>query len=138
MININRTVLVGRLTKDIELRKTQSGISTTTFTIAVNNMNKNQDGTHQADFIQCVAWRQSADFLQKYAHKGDLIGVEGRISTRSYDRQDGSKAYITEVVCDRVSNESKEQSNQGYTRQNQANQDNWNYSPEANEDDMPF
>ena len=119
---INRVVLVGRLTRDVEVRKTASGLSVATFTVACDRrMARGQDGNNQqsADFISCVAWRQAADFLGSYAHKGALVGVEGRIQTRNYDR-DGQKVYITEVVCDTVNLlESKSQSqnrshNSGY------------------------
>ena len=119
---INRVVLVGRLTRDIEVRKTASGLSVATFTVACDRrVARGQDGNNQqsADFISCVAWRQAADFLGSYAHKGALVGVEGRIQTRNYDR-DGQKVYITEVVCDTVNLlESKSQSqsraqNSGY------------------------
>lgn len=100
---INNVVLVGRLTKDIELRKTSSNISTCTFTLACNRKytSGNSNGP-TADFISCVAWRQAADFLGQYARKGALVGVEGRIQTRNYDGQDGRKVYVTEVVCDNV------------------------------------
>ena len=119
---INRVVLVGRLTRDVEVRKTASGLSVATFTVACDRrMARGQDGNNQqsADFISCVAWRQAADFLGSYARKGALVGVEGRIQTRNYDR-DGQKVYITEVVCDTVNLlESKSQSqsraqNSGY------------------------
>lgn len=101
---INRVVLVGRLTRDVEVRKTQSGLSVASFTVACDNRRRQQDGTSQnntADFINCVAWRQSADFLGQYARKGALIGVDGRIQTRSYDR-DGQKVYVTEVVVEEL------------------------------------
>ena len=119
---INRVVLVGRLTRDVEVRKTASGLSVATFTVACDRrIARGQDGNNQqsADFISCVVWRQAADFLGSYAHKGALVGVEGRIQTRNYDR-DGQKVYITEVVCDTVNLlESKSQSqsraqNSGY------------------------
>ena len=119
---INRVVLVGRLTRDVEVRKTASGLSVATFTVACDrSMARGQDGNNQqsADFISCVAWRQAADFLGSYARKGALVGVEGRIQTRNYDR-DGQKVYVTEIVCDTVNLlESKSQSqsraqNSGY------------------------
>lgn len=119
---INRVVLVGRLTRDVEVRKTASGLSVATFTVACDRrVARGQDGNNQqsADFISCVAWRQAADFLGSYAHKGALVGVEGRIQTRNYDR-DGQKVYVTEIVCDTVNLlESKSQSqsraqNSGY------------------------
>ena len=119
---INRVVLVGRLTRDVEVRKTASCLSVATFTVACDRrMARGQDGNNQqsADFISCVAWRQAADFLGSYARKGALVGVEGRIQTRNYDR-DGQKVYVTEIVCDTVNLlESKSQSqnraqNSGY------------------------
>ena len=119
---INRVVLVGRVTRDVEVRKTASGLSVATFTVACDRrMARGQDGNNQqsADFISCVAWRQAADFLGSYARKGALVGVEGRIQTRNYDR-DGQKVYVTEIVCDTVNLlESKSQSqsraqNSGY------------------------
>lgn len=102
---INNVVLVGRLTKDIELRKTQSGLSVASFTIACDrrlSQEQKNNNEQSADFISCVAWRGSADFLGNYAHKGDTVGVEGRIQTRSYDR-DGQKVYVTEIVANSVS-----------------------------------
>ena len=97
---INRVVLVGRLTKDIELRKTPQGISTSTFTLACDRVVK-KDSQPTADFIQCVVWRQGADFLHKYAKKGDVVAVDGRINTRNYEGNHG-KVYITEVNCESV------------------------------------
>ena len=100
---INAVVLVGRLTRDIDLRKTSSNISTCTFTLACDKKYKpSQEGAPTADFISCVAWRQSADFLASYASKGSIVAVEGSIQTRNYDGQDGRKVYVTEVLCDRV------------------------------------
>ncbi|MBO4919659.1 MAG: single-stranded DNA-binding protein [Erysipelotrichaceae bacterium] len=102
MINLNRVVLVGRLTKDIELRKTNSNASVCSFTVAVDRRFQSQQQAGQtADFINCIAWRQSADFLSSYASKGTIVSVEGRIQTRSYDGQNG-KVYVTEVVADSV------------------------------------
>ncbi|MCR4951304.1 MAG: single-stranded DNA-binding protein [Solobacterium sp.] len=100
---INRVVLVGRLTRDVEVRKTQSGLSVASFTVACDRRgSRGQDGQQQtADFISCVAWRQTADFLGQYARKGAMVGVDGRIQTRSYDR-DGQKVYTTEVLADSV------------------------------------
>lgn len=98
---INRVVLVGRITKDPELRKTQSGLSTVSFTLAVNRR-VSKDQQQQADFINCVAWRQTADYMANYVKKGALLGVEGRIQTRNYDDKSGKRVYVTEVVCDSV------------------------------------
>ncbi|MEE8806878.1 MAG: single-stranded DNA-binding protein [Lactimicrobium sp.] len=100
---INRVVLIGRLTKDVEVRKTNSGLSVAQFTVAVDRrVSRDSNGQQNADFVPCVAWRQSADFLGSYARKGNLVGVEGRIQTRNYDDKDGKKVYVTEVVCDNV------------------------------------
>ena len=101
---INSVVLVGRLTRDIELRKTQSGLSVASFTIACDrrlSQEQKNNNEQSADFINCVAWRGSADFLGSYAHKGDTVGVEGKIQTRSYDR-DGQRVYVTEVLANSV------------------------------------
>jgi len=103
---INRVILVGRLTKDPELRYTTTNIAVTTFTLAVNRFVKDE-----VDFIQCVAWKKNAENTSKYVHKGSLVGVDGRIQVRNYEAKDGTKRYITEVVCDSVAFlESKNQS----------------------------
>ena len=98
---INRVVLVGRLTKDPVLRKTANGASVTSFTLACTRHFK-QDGQPEADFINTVAWSKTADIVAQYTHKGSLVGVEGRIQTRSYDDQNGKRVYVTEVVADSV------------------------------------
>ena len=98
---INRVVLVGRLTKDPVLRKTTNGASVVSFTVACNRLFK-QEGQPEADFINTVVWNKNADSVQQYTHKGSLVGVEGRIQTRSYDDQSGKRVYVTEVVADSV------------------------------------
>jgi single-strand DNA-binding protein len=98
---INRVILVGRITKDPELKSTQSNISFVNFTLAVNRSFSSQNGEQEADFIQCIAWRKQAENMTQYLHKGSLIGVEGRIQTRTYEADNGTR-YITEVVCDSV------------------------------------
>lgn len=98
---INRVILVGRITKDPELKSTQSNVNFVNFTLAVNRQFADQSGERQADFIQCVVWRRQAENLAQYIRKGALLGVEGRIQTRSYE-VDGNTRYITEVVCDSV------------------------------------
>lgn len=98
---INNVVLTGRLTKDPELRKTQSGTSVMSFTVAVNRKFK-KDGEETADFVNCVAWNQTADYLANYHSKGSLIGVEGRIQTRNYEDKTGNRVFVTEVVADSV------------------------------------
>lgn len=99
---MNRVVLVGRLTKDPELRTTTSGLSKATFTLAVNRRTTNEDGSKQTDFISCVAWRGLAETIAKYCTKGKEIAVEGRIETGSYDAFDGTKRYTTDVVLDNM------------------------------------
>lgn len=97
---INNVVLVGRLTKDPDLKYTGNGTAVATFTLAVNRNFTNQSGEREADFISCVIWRKPAETLANYAKKGVLIGVTGRIQTRSYDNQQGQKVYVTEVIAD--------------------------------------
>ncbi|HFI2431998.1 TPA: single-stranded DNA-binding protein [Streptococcus suis] len=97
---INNVVLVGRLTMDVELRHTPSNQAVATFTLAVNRNFKNVDGNREADFINCVMWRQQAENLANWTKKGHLIGITGRIQTRSYDNQQGQRVYVTEVVAE--------------------------------------
>lgn len=97
---INNVVLVGRMTRDAELRYTTSNQAVATFTLAVNRNFKNQNGEREADFINCVIWRQQAENLTNWAKKGTLIGVIGRIQTRNYENQQGQRVYVTEVIAD--------------------------------------
>ena len=99
---INRVVLVGRLTRDPELRKTTSGNSVCTFTVALDNRMKNPDGSKGTSFIPCTAFTTTAETVSKFARKGLLVGVEGRLNQRSFVRQDGSKGSVLEVICDNV------------------------------------
>lgn len=94
---MNKVILIGRITKDVELKTTTSGKSVATFTLAVNKDFKNADGNYDADFINCVAFGQQAETISKFVHKGDRFGVDGKISTRNYDKN-GSKVYVTEVI----------------------------------------
>ena len=104
MAGINNVVLVGRLTKDVNLRTAQSGTMVGAFTLAVDRTTKGQNGNRQADFISCVIWNtkysKKAENLATYAHKGSLIGITGEIQTRNYDNKDGQRVYVTEVKCD--------------------------------------
>jgi len=155
---INNVTLVGRLTKDPDLRYTTSGTGVATFTLAVNRNFTNQSGEREADFINCVIWRKPAETLADYAKKGVLVGVTGRIQTRSYDNQQGQKVYVTEVIADNFQLlESKKadfsQNTQGsgvsnsqtnnYTR-NQQNRNNdesdpfGNSSIDISDDSLPF
>ena len=102
---INRVTLEGRLTKDPERKKTQSGTDVCMFTLAVDrNSSKQKDDNRQTvDFISCVAWKQSAEYLSAFGNKGSLVVLEGRIQTRNYEGSDGRKVYVTEVVADHLS-----------------------------------
>lgn len=141
---INNTVLVGRLTKDAELRYTPSNVAVATFTLAVNRTFKNENGDREADFINCVMWRQQAENLANWAKKGALIGVTGRIQTRSYDNQQGQRVYVTEVVAEQFQLlESKAQGNQGQQRQTQQQAPDFSRNANTNpldisDDDLPF
>lgn len=99
---INRVILVGRLTKDPEYRQTQSGVSTATFTLAVNRTFKNKNGEREADFINVVVFRNQAQNVSKYLSKGSLVGVDGRMQSRSYENKEGQRVFVTEVVADNV------------------------------------
>ncbi|MDQ0157752.1 single-stranded DNA-binding protein [Robertmurraya andreesenii] len=99
---MNRVVLVGRLTKDPDLRYTPNGVPVATFTLAVNRTFSNQQGEREADFINCVVWRRPAENVANFLKKGSLAGVDGRLQTRNYEGQDGKRVYVTEVVADSV------------------------------------
>lgn len=99
---INRVVLVGRLTKDPELKYTPNGIASCRFTVAVNRTFKGQNNEQEADFVSCVAWRKQAENLANFMKKGSLVGLEGRIQTGSYEGQDGKRVYTTDVVADSI------------------------------------
>lgn len=101
---INSSVLVGRLTRDPELRYTSNGVPVAQFTLAVNRNFKNPNGEVDADFINCVIWQDKAERLSEWCHKGSLIGVTGRIQTRNYENDQGQRVYVTEVVCDNFHN----------------------------------
>ena len=109
---INNAVLVGRLVRDVDLKFTNSGKAATNFTLAVNRDFKNEQGENEADFISCAAFGKQAENMARFLGKGSLIGVEGRISTRSYQSKDGKTVYITEVITNKVTFiESKKQGN---------------------------
>ena len=99
---LNRVVLVGRLTKDPDLRYTPNGVPVATFTLAVNRNFSNAQGERETDFINCVVWRKPAENVANYLKKGSLAGVDGRIQTRNYENQEGKRIYVTEVLCESV------------------------------------
>lgn len=99
---MNKIIITGNLCKDIELRYTNNKIAVLQNTVAVKNDFKNADGEYDSEFINIVVWRQTAEFLNNYAAKGSKVLVEGRLTNRTYDKQDGAKGYITEVVAEKV------------------------------------
>ena len=118
---MNKVVITGNLTKDPEKRTTQQGTSVTSFTVAVQRKFKNQNGNYDADFINCVAWRGTADFVANYFKKGSRIGVVGSIQTRSYDDKDGIRRFVTEIIADEVEFEGgKKQDRTGNTGQQES------------------
>lgn len=146
---MNKAILVGRITKDPELKRTNSDIPFVQFTIAINRRYQNRDGERQADFINCVAWRQTAELLARYIRKGSQIGVEGSIQTRTYDDPNGVRHYITEVVCDSIhfldTKRSEDQGGFGYSQpqyEQPSYQTNYQYKERPNnqnrEQENPF
>ena len=121
---INNVTLVGRLTKDVDLRYTSTGTAVGTFSLAVNRQFTNQAGEREADFISCVIWRKSAENFANFTRKGSLVGITGRIQTRNYDNQQGQRVYVTEVVADSFTllepKQTTEQRPRENTYQNQA------------------
>lgn len=137
---INRVVLVGRLTKDPELKYTANGTAVAGFTLAVNRPFKNQKGENEADFIRVIVWRKPAENAANYLKKGSLAGVEGRIQTRSYENQ-GQRVFVTEVVADSVQFlEPKSSKTSQLQNQNQRPQNDpfAGGSMDVSDDDLPF
>lgn len=110
---LNRVVLTGRLTKDADLRYTSSGVANGSFSLAVNRSFTNANGDREADFINCVIWRKSAENFANFTHKGSLVGIDGRLQTRNYENQQGQRVYVTEVVVDNFSLLEPRSSNDG-------------------------
>lgn len=157
---INRAVLTGRLTKDPELRTTQSGLSVVSFNLAVDRPYKDNNGNYGADFISCVIWRKTAENFCNFTSKGSLVGIDGRIQTRNYQDNDGKKVYVTEIVVDNFalleSKKDRQNNNTGsyannnkgtYSKGNNgANYDNNSQDPfngsgdtiDISDDDLPF
>ena len=142
---INRVVMVGRMTRDPELRRTGSGAAVTSFTLALNRNYNSADG-QQADYISCVVWNKVAENVAQYCSKGSLVGVEGRLRSRTYDNAQGQRVYVTEVVCDsvqfletRAQRERNQSSmNQGMMNQNPMDQYSQPAQPQTNNfQDLP-
>ena len=140
---INRVVLVGRLVKEVELRYTQSGVATASFTLAVNRQFKSENGEREADFINCVMWRKNAENFANFTHKGSLVGIEGRIQTRNYENKEGQRVYVTEVNADSFSllesrNESQKQGDQTQGYQSNTKPNSFGGADIDINDDLPF
>ncbi|WP_420222888.1 single-stranded DNA-binding protein [Pediococcus acidilactici] len=151
---INTVALVGRLTKDPEMRYTAAGVPVANFNLAVNRQFTNQNGEREADFINCLIWRKPAENFCDFTHKGSLVGISGRVQTRSYTNQKDEKVYVTEVVAERFSLlESKEkdksnsqphspvqESNQSKSKHTNPNDPfaNGGQSIDITDDDLPF
>ena len=141
---MNNVNLTGRLTKSPELKQTASNTSVLTGTLAVNRTFKNQNGEREADFINIVAWRQTAEIIAQYCGKGSQIGVTGRIQTRNYENQQGQRVYVTEVVAEHVDlldnkNDTQQGQSNNYNQQGQSN--GYNQKPKQNsymKQDNPF
>ena len=152
---INNVTLVGRLTKDVELKYTPSNVANVSFTLAVNRTFKNANGEREADFINCVIWRQAAENFANWAKKGALIGITGRIQTRNYENAQGQRVYVTEVIAENFqmleSRNQQQGQQQSQPQQQQAKQqssipnfgrDSDPFSSDSpmdlNDDDLPF
>ena len=139
-MSINKVILTGRLTKDVELRATPSGANVASFTVAVDGFGRDQNNNpvNQASFINCVAWNTQAKFISTYCKKGSLVALEGRLQTRSYDRKDGTKAYVTEVVADRLENLSPRDNSTVAEDTGFSINENDNQTLSYSDDDLPF
>ncbi|WP_125710395.1 single-stranded DNA-binding protein [Companilactobacillus zhongbaensis] len=139
---INRVVLVGRLTRDPELRYTANGAAVASFTVAVNRQFTNAQGEREADFINCVIWRKAAENFANFTRKGSLVGVDGRVQTRSYENQQGNRVYVTEVVVENFSLlESKSESERRAAHEgSSSNNNNNSFQPsnQQNNSQSPF
>lgn len=136
---MNKVLLVGRLTRDPEMRTTSTGMVVTRFSVAVNHNYTDRNGERGVDFINCSAFNKPAENIAKYCKKGSLVSVEGSIRTSSYDAQDGTKRYSTEVACTQVNFLSaKSENNGGFAEPNFAEPAMNNEMPSANLEEDPF
>ena len=130
---INRVVLVGRLTRDPELRRTQNGTAVASFTLAIDNRFKDENGDKTTSFIPCVVWNQQAENCVRFVHKGSLVGIEGRLNQRTYLNKEGNNVQVIEVMCDSVQyldTKKQEESSQEVPKQTAKNN--------VDDDSLPF
>jgi single-strand DNA-binding protein len=143
---LNRVILVGRLTKDPELKYTPNGVAVANFTLAVNRPFSNQQGEKETDFINCVVWRKPAENVANYLKKGSLAGIDGRLQTRSYENNQGQRVYITEVMAESVQFLEPKGGGQQQSKPQEPQKNSFNADPFANDgqpidisdDDLPF
>lgn len=138
---LNRSILIGRLTRDPELKYTPAGVAVTTFTLAVDRPFTSQGGEREADFIPVVVWRQLAETCANYLRKGRLTAIEGRIQVRNYENNEGKRVYVTEVIADNVRFLEKADNGQANTQSRNTNQDPFTDDGkpiDVSDDDLPF
>ena len=136
---INRVVLVGRLTRDPELRRTGNGTAVTSFTLAIDNRLKDANGQYTTSFIPCVVWNQQAENCVRFIHKGSLVGIEGRLNQRTYQNKEGNNVQVIEVMCDSVQYlESKKQEESPKETSTQTAETNKLNNVDVPDDDLPF
>jgi len=138
---LNRVILIGRLTKDPDMKYTPNGVAVTTFTIAVDRRFSGQSGEKETDFIGIVAWRQLADLCTNYLRKGKQCAVEGRLQTRSYDNKEGKKVFVTEVIADNVQFLSSQASEPSGNKKSDSSNDSFADTGKPiniSDDDLPF
>lgn len=146
MVIINTVNLIGYMTKDVNLRQTQSGKSVGSFTLAVNRNFKNQQGEYETDFIQCVIWDKGAENIAQLTTKGSRVGIEGRIQTGSYDNNQGQKVYTTDIVVNNFhlidtraeTDEKRQQNGQGGYQQQNMQAPQGTHAVAISEDEIPF
>ena len=135
---INNVTLIGRLTKDVELKRTPSDIATAQFTIACNRNFKNANGEYDADFINCVMWREQAERFCNWTKKGMLFGITVRIQTRSYEENDGKRVYVTEVVAENFQLLEKRDNTANQNSMTEQTPPNYANPMDIDESDLPF
>ena len=139
---MNKFIGLGRLTKDPELRSTQSGLKITSFTLAINRNFKNKDGNYDADFLNCQAFKNTAEFIEKYFKKGSMMAITARAQTRNYDDNDGKKRFVTEFIVEEVyfagSNEKKNETSIEVPQNYTSNYDTAGSEVTLSDEDLPF
>ena len=135
---MNKAIIMGRLARDPELRTTQGGIPRCMFTVACDRRVPNAQGVREADFLNCVAWRERGEFVARHFTKGSRIAVEGSIQTRSYEAQDGTKRYVTEIVADNVEFCERRQDGSTASSQPADQQSGVDEFEDVEDDELPF